>query len=404
MPIRIANLLSFLRFVWKRFSEGRCAEVAASLTFTTLLSLVPLVTIALTVIAAFPAFADMSAQFKAFMLANLVPASAAKVLSVYMVQFSENAARLTALGFVFLALAAFALMHTINSAFNDIWHVSKQRPLLRRLVIYWVVLTVGPLLVGGSLSVTSYLASASLGLVKHAPLLDMLALHMTPLLLTTVALALLYRMLPGRHVPWTHALIGAVVAGALFELMKNKLFAAYIVHFASYQLVYGAFASLPIFLLWIYLSWVVVLAGAVLAASLSYWHGGAWQAERWLGHRFYHALRLLHLLQRNQQMGDVASSRQLARQLGVGPDEVEAVLDELDAANWAHQVAGSGWVLTKSPQHIKVAEVYRRFVFAPAATSQEIPPALASIVARLDETLDISLAALYAPEDGIKTE
>ena len=400
MPIHPKTLLSFLRFVWKRFSEGRCTEAAASLTFTTLLSLVPLVTIALSVIAAFPVFADMSAQFKAFMLANLVPTSAAKVISVYMVQFSENAARLTALGFVFLALAAFVLMHTINAAFNDIWHVSKRRPLLRRLVIYWVVLTVGPLLVGGSLSVTSYLASVSLGLAKHAPLLAMLVLNMIPLLLTTAALALLYQTLPNRQVPWKHAWIGAVAAGAVFELMKNKLFAAYIVHFASYQLVYGAFASLPVFLLWIYASWVVVLAGAVLAASLSYWQGGAWQAERRLGQRFYHALSMLQVLQRNQQTGDVVPSRQLASQLRLATDEVEAVLDELDAANWAHRVAGGGWVLTKSLQQIKVIEVYRRFVFAPAPTGQEIPAALAGMLARLDETLDVTLAALYAPDDG----
>lgn len=398
MPRRIADLASFLRFVWKRFNEGRCTEVAASLTYTTLLSLVPLITITLSVIAAFPVFANLSEQLKAFVLANLLPESAAKVFSVYMVQFSENAARLSALGFAFLALAALVLMHTINCAFNDIWHVSKQRPLLRRLVVYWAVLTVGPVLVGGSISVTSYLVSFSLGLVKHVPLLGMLALNAAPLLLTTAALTLLYQTLPNRHVPWAHALIGAVAAGAAFELMKNKLFAVYIVHFASYRLVYGAFASFPIFLLWVYLSWVVVLAGAVLAASLSYWEGAAWRVERRPGHRFYHALRVLHVLYRNHQTGEVASSRQLSAQLGMGPDEVEDVLDQLDAANWVHRVAGGGWVLTKSAGQIKVREVYRRFVFEPVREEVDVPAPLLDMVARLDDTLDVPLAALYGPE------
>ena len=398
IPRQIADLASFLRFVWKRFDESRCTEVAASLTYTTLLSLVPLITITLSVIAAFPVSADLYEQIKAVVLANLLPESAAKVFSVYMVQFSENAARLSALGFAFLVLTSLVLMHTINCAFHAIWHVSKQRPLLYRLVVYWAVLTVGPLLVGGSISVTSYLASFSLGLVKHAPLLDMMALNFAPLLLTTAALTLLYQALPNRHVPWIHALIGAVAAGAVFELMKNNLFAVYIVHFASYRLVYGAFASFPIFLLWVYLSWLVVLAGAVLTASLSYWEGAAWRVERRPGHRFYQALRVLHVLYRNHETGEVASSLQLSAQLGMGPDEVEDVLDQLDTANWVHRVAGSGWVLTKSPRQIKVREVYRRFVLEPAQDGLDVPAPLLDMVARLDDTLDVPLAALYGPE------
>jgi membrane protein len=398
MPRRISDLASFLRFVWKRFNEGRCTEVAASLTYTTLLSLVPLITITLSVIAAFPISADLSEHLKAFVLANLLPESASKVFSVYMVQFSENAARLSALGFAFLILTSLVLMHTINCAFHDIWHVSKQRTLLHRLVVYWAVLTVGPLLVGSSISVTSYLASFSLGFVKHVPLLDMMLLNFAPLLLTTAALTLLYKAVPNRHVPWSHALIGAVVAGAVFELMKNNLFAVYVIHFASYRLVYGAFASFPIFLLWVYLSWLVVLAGAVLAASLSYWEAAAWHVERRPGHRFYLALRVLSVLYRNHQSGEVASARQLSAQLGMGPDEMDDVLDQFDAANWAHRVASGGWVLTKSPQQIKVREVYRRFVFEPAREGVDVPASLLDSVARLDDTLDVSLAALYGSE------
>ena len=159
----LMDLLRFLRFIGNRFSQDRCAEMAASLTFTTLLSLVPLITIALTLFSAFPVFADFSAQIKNFLLANMMPETGGKMISNYMEQFAESAAKLTAVGIVFLTLTAMLMMLTIDKAFNTIWRVSRPRALVQRVLIYWAVLTLGPLLIGGSLSLTSWRASLSMG-------------------------------------------------------------------------------------------------------------------------------------------------------------------------------------------------------------------------------------------------
>ncbi|MDO9064350.1 MAG: YihY family inner membrane protein, partial [Sulfuricella sp.] len=164
MPQKFSRVTPFLLLVRRRFKEDRCVQFAASLTYTTLLALVPIVTIALTVLSAFPVFTDLMAQLKAFILGNFVPISAGKIISVYMQQFSQKAAHLTALGIGLLAVTAFVLMLTIDHAFDVIWRVRRKRPLLRRFLIYWAALTLGPLLIGASLSLTSYLVSIPLGL------------------------------------------------------------------------------------------------------------------------------------------------------------------------------------------------------------------------------------------------
>jgi len=358
---RLFYLISFLRFIVKRFNDVGCVQMASSLTFTTLLSLVPLITITLTVIAAFPVFSELTVQLKIFILSNLVPESAGKVITVYMQQFSENATRLTALGIAFLGVTAIMLMLTIERAFNVIWRVLKQRTLLNRVLVYWAVLTLGPLMIGSSLSLTSYLVSLSLGLA-NVPEISVVMLKVMPVVLTTVAFALLFMAVPNRFVPWSHAFTGAVVAGLAFELMK-KFFALYVTHFGSYNLVYGTFAIFPIFLLWIYFSWLVVLLGAVIASSLSYWRGGAWKNERVPGRQLYDALHILNLLYLAYQKGETIDLRQMRKQVHLGFDELEEILERLEQAKWIRRVAGNGWALVANPEKIQVGEVYELFVF-----------------------------------------
>jgi membrane protein len=322
MPKQLPRVLSFLRFVLRRFDEDNCTQVAASLTYTTLLALVPFVTIALTVVSAFPVFSDLSVQLKIFILTNLMPEFAGKIITVYMFKFSSNAAQLTAIGIVFLVVTALMMMFTIDRAFNTIWRVSRSRPLMHRFVIYWAMLSLGPLLIGGSLSLTSYLVSLSMGIAIQMPLLDLALLRITPVVLTTLAFALLYLTVPTRYVPRWHALVGGLAASLGFELMK-KVFALYITNFASYEVVYGAFASIPVFLMWIYFSWLVVLGGAVIAASLSYWRGDAWLVKWTPGRRFYDALRVLRELYRIHQTGGTLTTRQLRDRIHLGLDELE---------------------------------------------------------------------------------
>lgn len=261
------DLRQLLRVIAARFSEDRCAQIAASLTFTTLLSLVPLITIALTLFSAFPVFQEFSTNIKNFMLAHMLPETGGKMISGYVAQFAESASRLTAAGILFLGLTAMLMMYTIENAFNIIWRVSFPRAVMQRVLIYWMVITLAPILIGASLTLTTWLISLSSGLSSNISKLEVNLLKGVSVLLTTLAFTLLFRIVPNRHVPLAHALIGGVVAAALFELM-NRAFGYYISHFPTYRLVYGAFASIPIFLLWIYLSWLTVLIGALITAAL----------------------------------------------------------------------------------------------------------------------------------------
>jgi membrane protein len=390
--------LDFLRLIQLRFREDRCVQVAASLTYTTLLALVPIITIVLTVFSAFPVFADLMTQLKVFILSNLVPASAGKVITVYTQQFSEKAARLTAAGIVALAVTAVLLMLTIEHAFDVIWRVRRSRSLTYRVLIYWAALTLGPLFIGASLSLTSYVVSQSLGLVKGLPFIGLVTLKLVPVVLTIVAFSLLYLVVPNRQVDLRHALIGGVAAGLAFELMK-RVFTFYITNVTNYTLVYGAFASFPIFLLWVYFSWLVVLLGAVIAAALPSWESGGWQQQMTAGRRFYGAVRILEALHGAQRTGQGLALRQLRRQVPLGLEHIEDILDELETANWAGRVAGDGWVLTQGAEDIRLADIYRRFVFRPQdVPSERRDPALEELLERLDgvlgEETDLSVAAL----------
>ena len=271
MVIKDVPLIYLLRILARRFIEDRCMQVASSLTLTTLLALVPVVTVALTVASAFPVFGLLLGQLQNFVVQNLLPRSV-DAITTYAQQFSENAAHLTTVGVVILGVTALMLLFTIEGEFNVIWRVSRPRPLLRRMLVYSTVLAIGPLLVGASLSVTSYLITLSLGLVEEVPGVQSALLRFVPLALTSAAFALLYFTLPKCPVLKRDAVTGGIAAGAGFEVMKHG-FGFYVAQFPTYTVVYGAFAAVPIFLLWIYLSWLIIICGAVLVAALPEWRG-----------------------------------------------------------------------------------------------------------------------------------
>lgn len=399
LPSTLTRVASFLRFVARRFFEDRCPQIAASLTYTTLLSLVPLITVTVTLLAAFPVFTELMTNVKIFMLTNLVPEMAGKIITVYMVQFSEKAAKLTMIGVGFLLLTALLLMQTIDRAFNTIWRVRQQRSILYRFLTYWAVLTVGPLLLGVSLSITYYLVSLPLGYVKHIPLIGETTLRVVPMLLMTLAFSLLYFTVPNRYVPFRHALLGGVVAGVGFELMK-KGFAWYITSFPTYKLVYGAFAAVPVFLLWIYVMWLIVLVGAIIAAALSHWRGGAWQRRKFPGWRFAAALQVLGELAEAQRAGRTVGLGTLRRHVHFGLDELEEILDELRAANLVRRTESGGWLLSRAPQDIRAADIYRLFIFdaAQAETTlagDRVSRLMTELARKEHEPLAITLAELF---------
>jgi len=254
---------------WRRFGEERCPQIASSLTFTALLAIVPILTVALTLISVFPVFRDLMQTVERFLVRYMLPESAAMVAG-YAEQLTENAARLTTFGIAFVFVTAIIVLLTIDRAFNQIWRVPRPRSTARRVLIYWVLLTVGPPLIGASLSVTYWLVGKSLGLVRDMPIAAEVMLDVVPLFLTATAFTLAYITIPNRRVLVRDAVIGGLIAALAFEAMKRG-FAFYIVQFPTYKLVYGAFAGVPIFLLWIYLSWLVVLIGAVTAAVMPEW-------------------------------------------------------------------------------------------------------------------------------------
>ena len=393
------DFLNFIRFIVMRFNQERCIQIAASLTFTTLLSLVPLITIALTLFSAFPVFEDFSLQIKMYLLKNLMPEMAGKVITEYMQQFTESAMRLTAVGVVFLAMTAMMLMITIGQAFNTIWRVARPRPLLKRLVVYWAVLTLAPLLIGASLSLTSWLVGLSMGYAKHVPIFGVGVLKILPLLFTTLAFAMLFRLMPNRYVPHTHALIGAIVAALIFESM-NRVFGYYVSHFPTYKLVYGAFASVPIFLMWIYLSWLAILVGAIIAASLSHWRA---PVARHLSSatQLLNALRVLQIMANGLQQGRVSTLQELSRSLHLGYDVLEKILEKLASANMVRKAEGQGWLLMRDANHIRAVELLHLFVLDRSAlpVEQSVDPLqqwIAECAGQFEQNADLTLQELFA--------
>lgn len=256
----------WLKLLWKRINDDNMTTQAGNLAYVSLLALVPLVAVVFALFAAFPVFSDVSVQLKNFIFTNFMPA-AGNTLQRYMEQFVANVNRMTAVGAVGLIVTALLLMHSVDSALNTIWRSHKKRPLVYSFAVYWMILTLEQLLAGASLAISSYLLSLRWVNVSGVTSLIDQMLRIFPLLLSWFAFWLLYSIVPTRRIPPRDALIGALVAGALFELGK-KGFALYVTMFPSYQLIYGVLAVIPILFLWVYWTWCIVLLGAEITATL----------------------------------------------------------------------------------------------------------------------------------------
>ena len=398
MRQHLHTISDFLQWLRVRLREDRLLQVAGSLTFTTLLALVPVIIVALTVFSAFPAFSGFWSAIRNFIVANLMPGAASKVISVYMEQFAQNAGRLTALGMVILTVTAAMMMLTIEHTFNRIWRVSRPRPLLCRMLTYWGVLTIGPLLLGVSLSLTSCLLTQSMGLMGSLKGGEAVILKLVPLSLTCLAFAFVYRSVPNRKVETGDALVAGIAAGLLFELMKS-LFGAYIRQVPTYKLVFGAFASFPIFLSWLYMSWLVVLIGAELAAALPYMRSGGVRLRRGVGSALLDAVHLLHLLYNAHGKGVVPTTGELRAALRMPWESCEAMLLQLSDAGWVAAAAGERWVLARDLAQVKLSDLYHEFVFNPqselARAKDGCDAALAQLTADIHDDLQMSLKELF---------
>ena len=395
----------YLAYLVHRAEEDQLAQSAGSLTYTTLLSLVPLVTIALGLFSAFPLFDDAKKAIETFLLQNVLPRAAAQMISEYIAGFAEAAAKLTTAGLAVLALTAAVLMQTIFDAFDAIWRVPTPRPLGRRILIYWSTLTLGPVLIGSGLAITSYLISRSLGALPGSERLTEIVLGLVPVALTTFAFTLLYVSVPNRDVQWRHAAIGGLAAALGFELMKH-LFGLFIARFPTYSMIYGTFAAIPIFLVWVYLSWMVTLLGALIAATWPLLGYERAETRAWAGSTFADAMRVLALLLRNRDKGG-ALPRQVRRALHTGFADSETLLESLRAAHWIGKVQGpegERWALVCDPDTVKVADVFRHFAFdAEAARARlegedpELAHSLDQVAGWVEQGLSLSLSEALKP-------
>ncbi|MDH4450106.1 MAG: YihY family inner membrane protein [Rhodoferax sp.] len=322
----------------ERFREDRLGLTASSLTFTTTIALVPLIAVALAVFTAFPMFAKFQDVLQKWLIESLVPDNIARQVLGYLNQFAGKASRLGVAGLTILLGTALALIFTIDRTLNSIWRVRKPRPFAQRVLIYWAAITLGPLLLGASLSITSYALSASKGMVGAIPGGVSLLLDILQFVLVAAGTAATFHYVPNTQVRWGHAWMGGLFVSAGMELARKGL-ALYVSKVPTYSAVYGAFATVPILLIWIYIVWVIVLLGAALTAYLpSLLAGGP---RRTLGHgwQFQLALEVLHLLDTAKAEGDRGLTlSHLQRRMRVDTQRLEPVLHALQELDWVGQL------------------------------------------------------------------
>jgi membrane protein len=405
------ELRELFRFAARRLDEERLPQVAGALTFTSILALVPMVTIAFALFTAFPLFSTFRASLEAYFIQNLMPVSTANTILGYINQFASKSARLSALGGVALIFTSGMTMATIDHTFNRIWRVQTSRPLLQRILVYWAIITLGPLLIGISISATSYVSGATTGVVGSLPLLGSGFYTLASIVLTTGAFTLLYVTVPNQEVDWRDAIWGGLLAGVAFEVAK-RLFAAYVIKFPTYTMIYGAVAALPIFLLWIYMLWMITLLGALLTAVLPVMRHERWAHKPTPCGTFVDALAVLRVLYlargRDSMMVDTDEIRLRTH---IGYEESQSLLEQMQAAGWVGLVRAEApkkirwvrgkigvrdrWVLLANPAMLALADVYRHFVFE-AQTQREQELAVVQLVGQaVDVALGASLAAYF---------
>lgn len=324
--------------LYERFREDRLGLTAGSLTFTTLIALVPFITVALAVFTAFPMFAKLQDVLQKWLIASLIPDNIARQMLGYLTQFAGKASKLGVAGVLVLLTTALASILTIDRTLNNIWRVRRARPLAQRVLIYWAAITLGPLLLGASLTMTSYVLSASKGLVGGMPGGVRFLLDAIEFLLVAGGLTLTYRYVPNTHVKWSHAWAGGIFVSAGIEVAK-KLLAVYLGSVGTYSAVYGAFATVPILLIWVYTAWVIVLLGAVIAAYLPSLLLGVQRRSGSYGWYFELALDVLqHLDQARRTEDRGLSIEHLARLLRTDSLQLEPVLQALTELDWIGRI------------------------------------------------------------------
>ncbi len=316
--IKSRQALRFIRFVYHHFIEDDCTYRASALAFTSLLAVVPLMSVSLAVLSAFPVFHDLAGPVQDFIFVNFVPTTG-QIVQQYLQQFTAQVSRLSIVGVVFLFVTALLVMVTIEGSMNKIWRVSTSRRGISAFLLYWAILSLAPILLGLSLAATSYLVSMPL-IRDHQPSVLM---SLVPFLLSLIAFTFLFVVVPNCKVKIRHGLWGASVAAILFEAAKLA-FAYYLSQYNTYELVYGAFATVPIFFIWVYWVWVITLLGAEITYALSvhyqrragvpldgFSHALLWLNELWKAQQQGKSMRFIELVNANTQPFEVRADEMI---------------------------------------------------------------------------------------------
>ena len=392
----MAKVSLFLRAFARRFADRflatNCWEVAGGLAFTTLLALVPMATLAILFFRTVPAFAQLGEALRDFLTANLLPDAAAAIITQYAEAFTANAGQLTALGSSMLVFTSVLLLATVEDVFNRIWNARRARGWARRLTLYWFVLTAGPLLVGGSIAVARALAQEASEFAGHASWSDQLLALLVPLALLWLFFTFLYYAVPHHPVRGRIAAVAGFLVAVLFLLLQ-KGFGWFVATIPTYTLIYGAFATLPIFLLWLYSLWLLILSGAVAAAAFEETAAEIKSMPHFPGFEALAAWTILETLWGAQREGRSLPQEALWHAAKLPPHECEAILERLALLGWVERSEKGTWLAAIAPEGLSAARILAAFAldlerwqaYAETPGAKELPELFAPIAARLQE-------------------
>lgn len=387
----------FLRALAREYRETGGHDSAASLTYTTLFAVVPVMTVAFALLRLLPQLNGISEHIEALVFENFVPATGAQVKQ-YLLAFSAQASSLTAIGIVFLLVTSMLMLLAVETVFNRIWRVRRPRRILSSLLVYWALLTLGPLLLGFGLAVSSYVFSMQI-VSETVGRLGMSSgiLLLLPFLLGCVFFSLVYIAVPNCNVPIREGIIGGVVASLLLELARHG-FTFFVTRFSGYELVYGAFAAVPLFLLWIYISWVITLFGVVLVYVLANWDDETVPQAT----VFPALLKVLALFRRRQQQGvAVGEQEALHASLHAGIEDWNALREQLLAHRLIERTDNGNLILACDLHTLPLSELARLLTWelmTAVPGGGEEPDAFAGAMAvRLREAIGAFDAALDEP-------
>lgn len=404
----LQRFINPLRYLFRRVDEEQLTHVAGNITYALILGLVPTIAVVLAIFTKLPQFGNMEKMVHIYFTRGMIPLNMAESITGYLTTFANKAGQVSLVSSIAMVFTTAMMFDLIETTFNRIWGVQEPRSIIRRVIIYIFIATLGPLLMGGSLYLSSYLYLAARGVVGQLPYLKGIWSIFFLGGISTVAFTLMYRCVPYRHILWKDAFWGGLFAAIAFEIAK-RLFAIFIVQFASYQKIYGAIALIPMFFLWLYVSSLIMLLGAVLTSSLPDFRSGRWRRVVTPGSQFSDALFLIRTLYDAQREKNTAVDWvRLQRLASLNNAELEGILLTMQKLGWVVHIqrhpgyfmgrkiksfsrSFDEWKWITDATQITLGDIYKQFVFKP----DEDDPLSAKINQLIKEGLNQTLVDYF---------